>query len=342
MSSHYVILGNGPAGNRAALTLREHDPEGDITIISDENIEFYYKPRLTGYLAGKVAQERLKVRDFKFYEDKGIRLRLGQKVSALDLDQNQVLLDHCETVGFDRLIIAAGSTERLLPSLAPFKEHLKFITSYKAVMAFKDQIQQANEFFLLGGDLVGFRFSSMLRSMGKRVTMLLFPDAFWPFNLTDEMLKNIEASLSNTGTKVIPRDALAHVETRDGKPWITTRAGIEQAADLVFSFNGLIPRVDFAKGSGLDIDRGILVNEFLQTNVEHVYACGSCAQIYHPGIKAYITSMGWPNADIQGKTAALNLLGESRRVESAPRKYFDLEGVQIKTAWWDDIDSFDI
>ncbi len=342
MSSHYLILGNGPAGNRAALTLREHDPDGDITIISDENIEFYYKPRLTGYLAGNVTREKLTVHDFKFYEDHKIRLRLGQKVSALDFAGKQVLLDHCEPVGYDRLIIATGSTERLLPSLAPFKEYLKFITAYKEVMAFKDQIQKADEFFLLGGDLVGFRFSSMLRTMGKQVTMLLFSDAFWPFNLTDEMLESIEASLVKTGTKVISKDALANIEIRDGKSRITTKAGIEQAADLIFSFNGLIPRVDFAKGSGLDIDRGILVNEFLQTNVENVYACGSCAQIFHPGIKAYITSMGWPNADIQGKTAALNLLGEHHRVGSAPRKYFDLEGVQIKTAWWDDIDSFDI
>ncbi|MCK5349096.1 MAG: FAD-dependent oxidoreductase, partial [Desulfobacula sp.] len=108
--------------------------------------------------------------------------------------------------------------------------------------------------------------------------------------------------------------------------------------DMVFSFNGLSPNIDFAKGSGIDIDYGILVNEYLKTNVDSIYACGSCAQIYNPTTKNYTTSIGWPNAVVQGEVAAFNLLGDHKIIESVGRKYFDLEGVKIKTTWWEDID----
>ena len=338
-SPHYLILGNGPAGNRAAVTLRENDPEAGITIISDENIEFYYKPRLTDYIAGKIGSEKLRVNEFSFYADKNIRLRLGQKVEGIDPANHRVILKHMETVSYDRLIIATGSRARVLPSMEAYAEHLKFVTSFKEVMEYKDKIREAKDFFLLGGDLVGFKFLKMLRAMDKSVTILLFPDAFWPFNLTDDMLSTIETELISTGARVISRDSLARIRAKDKGFEITTKGGILDTADLVFSFNGLIPRVEFARGSGLDIDRGILVNEFLETNVDHIYACGSCAQIYNAGINAYTTSIGWPNAAIQGETAALNILGDFQKVEAAGRKYFDLEGVQIKTSWWENIEN---
>ncbi|WP_022663924.1 NAD(P)/FAD-dependent oxidoreductase [Desulfospira joergensenii] len=337
-SPHYLILGNGPAGNKAALTLRENDPQALITIVSDENIEFYYKPRLTDYIAGKIGSDRLRVNDFKFYEDRNIRLRLGQKVEKIDPVGHRVILKHMEEVGYDRLVIASGSRARLLPSMESYAEHLNFVTSFREVMEIKEKVQEAKDFFLLGGDLVGFRFLNMLRSMDKNVTMLIFPDAFWPFNLTDEMLSAIEAGVTASGTRVYSRDSVSRIRPRDRGFEITTKGGVQENADLVFSFNGLIPRVEFARGTGLDIDRGILVNEYMETSLDHIYACGSCAQIYNAGINSYTTSIGWPNAAIQGETAALNILGDHQKVESAGRKYFDLEGVQIKTSWWENIE----
>ena len=107
---------------------------------------------------------------------------------------------------------------------------------------------------------------------------------------------------------------------------------------MVFSFNGLVPSVEFARGCGLDIDHGILVNETMQTNLADIYACGSCAQIYNPKINSYTTSIGWPNAVVQGEVTAMNLLGDHRVIEPVGRKYFDLEGVKIKTTWWAEVE----
>ncbi|MCP3944634.1 MAG: FAD-dependent oxidoreductase [Desulfobacteraceae bacterium] len=335
---HYVIIGNGPAGNHTAAILRENDGDAKITIISDENIFFYYKPKLTEYIAGGLTKAELMVPGLSFYREKKIRLRLGQKVDKIDPERKIVFLNHMEKIYYTKLVIASGSGARVLPSMRSYADCLKHITTYNQVMEYKEQIQTAGEFFIFGGDLVGFKFIKMLCKMHKQVTLLIYPNAFWPFNLTEKMQEIIVKNLSRQGADVLVNDDISQIIKKEDTYIVKTVKGVEQQVDLVFSFNGLIPSVEFAKGCGLDIDHGILVNETMQTNVPDIYACGSCAQIYNPKINSYTTSIGWANAVVQGKVTAMNLLGTHRVIESVDYKYFDLEGVEIKTTWWEDIE----
>ena len=336
-TEHYVIIGNGPAGNHAAATLRQKDSDARITILSDECLPYYYKPRLTGFIADELSQDKLIVKPASYYEENNIRVRLGQTVERIDVDAQLIYLKHMETIHYTRLIIASGSRERVLPVMEDFAEHLKFITSYSDVMEEKEAIRDATDFFVFGGDFVGFQFIRMLKSMDKAVTVLVYPHAFWPYNLTEEMMANIRKSLLKLDVTVLVKDDIDTIEQEARNYRITTGKGFEITVDRIFSFNGLIPNIDFARGTGIDTDYGILVDEYLKTNVDQIYACGSCAQIYNPEIKSYSASIGWPNAVAQGETAALNLLGEKQGVASAGRKYFDMEGVKIKTTWWEDI-----
>lgn len=339
INDHYVIIGNGPAGNHAAATLRKKDKDARITIISDECIPFYYKPKLTGFIANEIAKMKLMVNPLDSYRKQDIRVRLGQEVGQINPESKSLFLNHMEKINYTKLIIASGSRARLLPSMSSYADHLKFITSYSDVMEYKEIIQSAKDFFIFGGDLVGFKFLKMLNSIGKTVTIMIHPDAFWPFNLTDDMLDQIFTSLSRFDVHIIIKDDISTIDRRkNGSYRIKTRKGIEKTVDEVFSFNGLIPNIEFAKGSGIDIDHGILVSQYLKTNMDDIYACGSCAQIYNPGIKSYTTSIGWPNAAVQGEVTALNLLGDHKVIESVGRKYLDLEGVKIKTTWWEDIE----
>ncbi len=335
---HYVIIGNGPAGNHAAITLRNKDKDARITIISDECIPFYYKPKLTGFIADETDKKDLMVTSLDSFNKKDIRIRLGQKVRQINPDSKSILLLHMEKIHYTKLIIASGSRARVLPAMTPFADHLKFITSYSDALEYKQKIQLAKDFFIFGGDLVGFKFLKMLSTMGKAVTIMIYPYAFWPFNLTDDMIDQIVTNLSRYNCDIIIKDNISSIDKKGPSYRVKTRKGIEKTIDMVFSFNGLSPNIDFAKGTGLDSDHGILVNEYLKTNVDSIYACGSCAQIYNPAIKTYTTSIGWPNAVAQGEVAALNLLGDYKIIKAASRKYFDLEGVKIKTTWWKDID----
>ncbi len=338
-NDHYVIIGNGPAGNNAAGSLRRNDRQARITIISDEFVPFYYKPRLTGFIEGRIDKKNLMAASLESYRKQDIRLRLGQKVERVDPATHTLFLHHMEKIKYTGLVIASGSRARLLPCLAPFAAHMHFLSSYTDVMEYKNLIRSSKEFFIFGGDLVGFQFLKTLVSMGRNVSIMIHPDAFWPHELTGEMMDTIFTSLSRLPVHIIINDTIAKIDKPAGKPYrIVTRRGLEKDADMIMACNGLIPNIEFLKGSGLELDRGVIVDEYLKTGIDDIYACGSCAQVYNPSLKAYSTTIGWPNASVQGEIAAMNLLCDHRIIDSAPRKYFDLQGIRIKTTWWEDID----
>lgn len=335
-ADHYVIIGNGPSGNRAGEILQTNDPDARITIISDENVPLYFKHKLTSFIAGRVKEEEL-MAETELDPDR-VRLRLGQCVERIDPQANQLFLQHMEKVNYTRLIIAAGGRPGLPHSMAAFEEHLNFLSCYRDVITQKEPVNKSEKFFVLGGDLVGFRFVKMLAAMGKEVCMTLYPEAFWPFELRSDMVAAVCRNLEPLGVEVLADDPVASVMPENGEYTVTTANGEIRKADMVFAFPGLAPNISFAAGQGIDMDHGILVDEYLRTNIDNIYACGSCAQIYNPELKSYATSVGWPNAVIQGETAALNLLGANREIEPAPRKFFELEGVRVKTSWWEDMD----
>ncbi len=334
---HYVIIGNGPAGNHAAVTLRQKAGNAKITILSDECLPFYYKPRLTAFIADEITRDELVVKKPAFYEEHDIRIRLGQTVERIDPEKKMLFLEHMETIQYTGLVIASGSRQRLLPNMEKYAGCLKFITSYADVIETKEHIKTAKEFFIFGGDFVGFKFINLLRSMEKNVTVLIYPNAFWPYNLNKDMLESIYKNLAKLGVTALIKDDIAAINPDQDAFLITTGKGFEISADMIFSFNGLVPNIGFLKSSGIDTDYGVLVDEYLKTSVADIYACGSCAQIYNPDIKTYTATIGWPNAAAQGELAALNLLGDQSKVKSVGRRYFDMEGVMIKTTWWEDI-----
>ncbi|MCK5349370.1 MAG: FAD-dependent oxidoreductase, partial [Desulfobacula sp.] len=227
-NDHYVIIGNGPAGNHAAITLRKKDKDAKITIISDECVPYYYKPKLTNFIADETPREALMVNFLDSYKAKDIRIRLGQEVERIDPESKTLFLQHMEKIEFSKLIIASGSRERVLPTMSRYANHLKFITSYTDVMAVKEEIKKVKKFFIFGGDLVGFKFLRMLNSMGKTVTILIYPNAFWPYNLTDDMLAKITESLSNFNTDIIVKDDISTIEELNGSYRVKTQKGIEK------------------------------------------------------------------------------------------------------------------
>ena len=146
-NDHYVIIGNGPAGNHAAATLRQKDKKAKITIISDECVPYYYKPKLTGFIADEIVKEDLMVDS---PDIKDVRIRCGQAVERIDPDSKMLFLQHMEKIEFSKLIIASGSRARVLPTMSGYADHLKFVTYYPDVMAVKDEIRIANDFFIFG------------------------------------------------------------------------------------------------------------------------------------------------------------------------------------------------
>lgn len=331
---HFIIIGNGPAGNNAAEVLRENDKKARITIISTESFSFYFRHRLKDFLTGSIPAEDLVVKHYSEYKKKNIRLRLGQFVERIDPENKILYLKHMEKVSYTKLIIATGGSPRILPSLTRFAEHLTTFTSYSDSVDLKPAIKKAKTITVLGGDLTSFTFVKSLVKTGKKVSFLLYNDAFWPIALTSDMIVKIEENLKNHGVKTIFDDSVDLISKKGSKYTVSTKSGAELKSDMVFTLMGMVPNIRFIIGSNIDTDRGVLVDANLRTNYPDIYAAGDCAQIYNPNLKNYWVSIGWNNAAEQGKFAALNLLGDSNIIKPPKEEIFEYEGIRVNTSWW--------
>lgn len=336
-NDHYIIIGNGPAGNSAADFLRQFDVNARITIISSESFSYYYRHKLPDYIEGSVSEKDLYVRNYSFYKENNIRLRLGQVVEKIDPVEKTLFLKHMEKVHYTKLVIASGGIPDILTSMSDFSEYLHFLTTYEDALKLRPKISVAKDILVLGGDLITFKIIKMLLNLKINVSLILYTDAFWPFPLTEEMSAEIEQRLKNKGVTVLKDEQVESVSIDGTKYQVLTDKGLSKPYDLIFSFPGRIPNIKFIVGSGIDTDRGVLVDDNLRTNFEDIYACGDCAQIFNPKLNSYWVSVGWGNAKLQGKTVAENLLGDSKVIKPTPKKMLDVEGIKVNTSWWESL-----
>jgi nitrite reductase (NADH) large subunit len=334
-NDHYVIIGNGPAGNAAADTLRANDKLARISIISDEMFTFYYRHKLPQFLAGAVDEDALKVRPYTVYKDNNIRMRLGQCVERIDPESRTLYLKHMEKVHYTRLLLATGGKAFVPPSLSGLHKHLTFLTRYTDALQIKPQIQAAQSILILGGDLVSLNVQQQLTRMKKTVYFALNPDSFWPLKLTPDMAARIQKNLEKKGVaSCVAGDIHSITPQKNGKLEVVLDKNCAFTVDIVGCFMGLTPNIQFILGSGIDTERGVLVDDHLRTNYKDVYACGDCAQIYNPELKDYWVSIGWHNAELQGRTAALNILGDNKVIKPQKKGVLQVEGIKVNTSWW--------
>jgi nitrite reductase (NADH) large subunit len=331
---HFVVIGNGPAGNQAALTLKEKAPEARVTLISRERERYYKACLLPEFIAGKISRDKIYLSSQSSYKDKGIKLRSGQAVVDVNPTKKEVVLDHKEVLPFDGLIIAVGGKPRIPEPLLVFKDLMMTLKTTEDAMAWIDNLNKVNRVLMIGGDLTSLSLTKALLHLGKEVYFMLNENAFWPLRCNEVLFEAVTEKLGSKGVKTLPGRQLKGmrqlpenvVEVRIGDQTIEV--------DLIGAFFGLVPDIQFLARSGLPMDRGLLVDETLNTGFEDIYATGDCAQVYHPEIRDYWVSIGHENAMALGRTAALNLLGARLSAEVAAESLYDVDGINVNTSWW--------
>jgi NADPH-dependent 2,4-dienoyl-CoA reductase/sulfur reductase-like enzyme len=331
---HCVIIGNGPAANEAAVTLREKAPDLRVTMIGREPAPHYKTHLLPDLIAGKVAEKDLYVNPPAIYRERDIKLRLGQKVEDIDFEKRELVLDHREVVRFNSLIIAVGGAPRIPERLQVFSDLLLTLKTLSDARSWIKKLAHVDSIMLAGGDLTSLSFTRALLSLGKRVIFIINEDSFWPVKFNDGIRSQVAQRLAEKGVEVLNCQTIKRIaKLSDHELEIETDLEKLEVGALG-AFFGLTPDVRFLARTGLNIERGILVDEYLGTRFEGVYAAGDCAQVYHPGLRDYWVSIGFKNARNLGRTAALNLIGGRVRAEAAPRSIFEVDGISVNTSWW--------
>jgi NAD(P)H-nitrite reductase large subunit len=257
-------------------------------------------------------------------------------VENLDTAGKELLLEHKEILPFDGLIIAVGGRPRIPERLSVYRDLMFTLKTVEDARAWIGRLNEADSVLMIGGDLTSLAMTRALIHLNKRIYFMLDEEAFWPLRCDKGLLAKVAHALALRGVEVlIFRQIRSIARLPDGSCEVKMDEGSLQVG-MVGAFFGLVPDVRFLARSGLPIDRGVLVDEYLNTGVDDIYATGDCAQIYHTGIKDYWVSIGYDNARLLGHIAGINLASGGMKVSTRPESVFDVKGIKVNTSWWMD------
>jgi len=300
----YLIIGNGVAGTTAAEAIRQQDPKGSITILSEEDIPFYYRIRLNDFISGDVGEDKLIAKKETWYQEQRIDLRLNTRITELDTAGKRLTTDSGEALTFDRLLLATGS-HSFLPPIEGIDQQgvfsLRHIKDARAILA---QAEKSEEVILIGGGLLGLEAGNALRKLGKKVTVVEFFPRLLPRQLDAKGATRLQKLMEKMGfsfrLSAITKTITGSKGRADG---IVLEGGDTLKGQMVIVSAGVRPNLELAKSSGLDCDKGVKVNDRLETSANGIYAAGDVAE--HQEVVSGI----WPAAMQQGKVAGANMAG---------------------------------
>ena len=336
---HYVIIGNGVAGIRAATVLRERDPDNRITIISIGGLLFYDRYQLPQVFEGKRDWRDYLVYPPEYYEDHRIAVRRKCRVTQVDPTRRMLVLAHREEVGYDTLLIASGGGGYLPPRLSEYAPLFNSFGTYRAALATADALPAGGTAVLLGGDILGIDVAQAIADTGHRVILIANEQVFWPHKVAPEDEAPLFEALEQAGIEVVRNGAIERIEAAsNGGPArrVSLSDGREIACDVVMPFFGLMPSLEFMVGSGVDIERGLLVNPELKTTDAHIWAAGDVCQIWSADENAYRFYYGWKNVKAMGELAAYNMTGSEEPFQTFIEETLtvDEEG-RLHSSFWD-------
>ncbi|MBA3903512.1 MAG: hypothetical protein C0522_07555 [Rhodocyclaceae bacterium] len=339
---HHVVVGSGVAGFQAAETLRERDPDSRITILTLSRLLFYKRYDLPKVFRGSRDWREFLVHPAEFYRDRRIGMRRASHVANVDSRRKVITLDHKEEIRFDTLLVASGGRAYLPEELAEFRPLMHNFGSYEDAITMAKALPERGHAIMLGGDMIGLDLARTLIDTQHRVTLVAGPHTFWPHEVGESERPALVATLEKMGIEVIEgADTGGIASIEQGARGFSARRvlfkdGTEIAGDVVMPFFGLMPSVEFMLGSGVDIERGLLVSPGLRTTDESIYAAGDVCQIWSDAERRYRFYYGWKNVRAMGDLAARNITGSSDPWVPAQDEKLHISGDgRIQSPFWE-------
>ncbi len=327
--SHIVIIGNGIAGITTARHIRKHS-EHEITVISGETDHFFSRTALMYIYMGHMKFENTKPYEDWFWTKNKINLRKGW-VNNIDFEGKQVLFDGGGNLKYDKLVIATGSSPNKFGWPGQDLKGVTGLYSYQDLQYMENHTDGIKHAVVVGGGLIGVEMVEMLLSRGIPTTFLVREKNFWDVVLPEEEAKLIGRHIEDHHVDLRLDTELKEIlsdENGNAKAVITS-AGDKIDCQFVGLTAGVHPNISFLNNSNLEVDRGILVNNLLETNIPDVYAAGDCAQIRTPLAHRRPIEAVWYVGRMMGEALGQTLAGIETPYQPGvwfnSAKFFDIE-----------------
>ncbi len=338
----FVVVGANLAGGRAAQWLRQEGFDGKIILIGAEPDPPYERPPLSKeYLRGDMPRERLFIAPSEAYREQEIELRLGARATSISPAERSVELEHGERIRYDKLLLATGGHVRHVSVPGSELEGIHYLRTVADSERIAAELQPGRRLVVIGAGFIGAEVAATARTKGLDVHVLEMAPVPLGRVLGEELGRTYAKIHRDHGVQLHTGEAIERFEGVTRVERVVSSSGRKIDCDVVVVGVGIEPATELAQDAGLEVEDGIVVNEYCETSAPDIYAAGDVASFYHPLLDTRLRVEHWSNAQNQGITAAKNMLGKQKAYDDIPwfwSDQYDLNMQYIGHApRWDEI-----
>ena len=337
----YVIIGGGLAGSHASQAIRENDQNGSILLITDENhLPYDRVPLSKNYLLGKMKSDVLYVKKSNFYADQKIELLVGHKATKLDPKNHVIDIGDGSQISYKKLLLATGGRTRRLSIPGSDLKGVFYLRTIDDADAILQTMQESKSAVIIGGGFIGCELASSFTKKNISSTIIEVGPKILGRVFDQDTARWLDDYFTKKGVKIMKNTTPTEIVGKEGKvSGIKLQSGQIIPADFIVIGIGIIPNTELAEDAGLEVDNGIVVNQYLQTSDHDIYAASDVARFYSPVFGRQMRLEHYDLAVKQGKLAGENMAGKPKQFEELP--YFFSFMFDVRMEAYGDLSKYD-
>ena len=332
MKNDAVIIGAGHAGGMTAISLRQRQYQGSITLIGEENSLPYQRPALSkGFLAGEIEEKRLYLKSQDYFDKNNIRIIRNCKVVAIDRNNKTILLENQKQLDYEKLVIATGSIVNKLKTSSR-ETDLCYLRTIRDSLKIREKLRSKNKITIIGAGYIGLEIASIATKKNLEVSVLELENRVMGRVVSAEVSDFFQKKHQSEGVEFKFNTSITDIEDQGKQKRIICSDGSFLNTDVVVIGIGIKPNIELAISSGLKCDNGILVDVNGQTSDPHIFAVGDCSN--HPNniFKQRLRLESVQNAVEQAKSIAASIAGSHKPYQEVPWFWSDQYNIKLQIA----------
>jgi len=332
-TAKYLLIGGGLASSQAAKQLREQDSQGGIALVGKEPYVPYDRPPLSKeFLRGEKSQNELFFDPEQYFRDHKIDLILGVAAQRLEPLKKTVTLANGESITFEKVLIATGGRPMRLKIPGSDLPDVHYLRTFDDSAAIAAKAGPGKRAVLIGGGFIGMEVAASLTQRGVQVTVIESQPHIW-HRFADETLAGFfQDYCAQKGVSFFTGERVMEIRGKDRASSVMTQSGKEFRCDFVCVGIGIIPNVELAREAGLEIENGIVVNEYLQSSHPDIYSAGDVANYLDPIFGKRRRVEHWGHAEYCGQLAGQNMAGAKNKYDLLTYVWSDIFDLHLEFA----------